>query len=154
MYPSRNGAGTGRRRMPHAAKAQRGMPIGDAPKSFTRAERKVFAEMRTDIPWLDKTHRKWLVATARTSARVDALSRFFNKRVGDALAAGHSESEAVESAYMNGGEVHPKLTELNAAENAMTDAMKELERHREDVLGRVMPTTAPPPESAAARYFR
>jgi len=141
---------THRRRARHHEKVEAGLPLGAPPRAFTAAEKRVFNELKEQWPFADRSHRKFVVATAKTMAKHDRLNRFFSKRIQAAVAAGKPKAEA----YMSGdGEAHPKLTDLRATEQELWDALKVWRAHRADVESSAAMTAAAQ-ESPAARYMR
>jgi len=146
---------THRRRARHHEKIEAGKPLGGPPRNFTAAEKAVFNELKAEWPWADRSHRKFVVSCAKTMAKHDRLNRYFSKRMDAALAAGKSQAEAVESVYMNGDTVHPKLADLRATENELWESLKVWNAHRDDVETSVaLVAGTATPESPAARYFR
>jgi len=141
---------THRRRARHHEKVEAGLPLGKPPRAFTAAEKAVFNELKAQWHFADRSHRKFVVATAKTMAKHDRLNRFFSKRMAAAVAAGKPKAEA----YMNGDTAHPKLADLRATEQELWDALKVWQAHRDDVESSAAMTAAVQQESAAARYMR
>lgn len=132
MKPNRNGAGAGRRKMPHAQKKHAQFPIGKPPKRLTDAEAQVWNEQVAASPWLDKTHRRWLESMSKTCARLDAIHEFFNKRRDEYIAAG---KHGALSTLTDGGDRHPQTLECEELTGLLVELAAEYERHKGEKFG-------------------
>ena len=150
MRPSGNGANTGRRKMPHAQKQAAGLPVGNAPREFSKAEKQAFNELKDQWWWADRTHRRFLIATAKVTVKLDRANDFFRKRKAEFIAAGKEPALAY---LTDDGERHPRMTELLEAENELADAFPVAEKHKAEVEAESRPVNDDDP-SGALRYFR
>ena len=149
MRAALNGRGTGARVTPWARKKERGLPLGDPPRAFTKSEKAAFNQLRDEWAFADRTHRRFIIHVAKVMAKLDRANNFFRRRRAEFVKQGKEPALAY---LTDDGERHPRMTALLNAEAELAEAFPIFEKHKAEVEAATKPVTDDP--SGALRYFR
>lgn len=124
--PSRNGVAERKVKTPRDLKplVNDSKPIGRVPNGFDAGEKEMWNAIIKECPWVDMSHRRWVIVLARAAARAECIADYFRQRKAEFAKQGIP----VALAYLDDetGKRHQLMTDLLAADEGVRKSLSAL----------------------------